>query len=88
LDLALPSLDVGPEAAVARSILLEALQRALDELPVEQRDVFIAHEIDGLSFKEIADQSGVPINTLLGRKRYAVLQLRRRLQPMFDELDL
>jgi RNA polymerase sigma factor (sigma-70 family) len=88
LEFALPALDVGPEAAVARSILLEALQKALDELPAEQRDVFIAHEIDGLSFKEIANESGVPINTLLGRKRYAVLHLRRRLQPMFDELDL
>jgi RNA polymerase sigma factor (sigma-70 family) len=87
LDLALPAPDAGPEAAVARSLLLEALQKAVDELPVEQRDVFIAHEIEGLSFKEIANASGVAINTLLGRKRYAVLQLRRRLQPMFDEFD-
>jgi DNA-directed RNA polymerase specialized sigma24 family protein len=68
--------------------LLEALHKAVDELPVEQREVFIAHEIEGLSFKEIANASGVAINTLLGRKRYAVLQLRRRLQPMFDELDI
>lgn len=88
LDFALPASDVGPEAALARSLLLDALQKALDELPVEQREVFIAHEIDGLSFKEIANETGVAINTLLGRKRYAVLQLRRRLRPMFDELDL
>ena len=88
LDLALPSLDGGPEAAYARSVVLEELQKALDELPAEQRDVFIAHELDGLSFKEIAARSGVALNTLLARKRYAVLHLRTRLRSVYDELGL
>jgi RNA polymerase sigma factor (sigma-70 family) len=88
LDLALPVLDAGPEAVFARSVVLAALQRALDELPPDQRDVFIAHEIEGSSFKDIALQSGVAINTLLARKRYAVLHLRARLQPVYDELDI
>src|SRR5882757_6325775 len=88
LDLALPSLDAGPEAVFARSVMLAALQRALDELPPNQRDVFIAHEIEGSSFKDIASQSGVAINTLLARKRYAVLHLRARLQTVYDELDI
>lgn len=87
LDLALPSLDAGPELALARAALLNALQEALEELPGEQRDVFIAHEIDGISFKEIAQRTGVPMNTLLGRKHYAVLHLRGRLRPLYDELD-
>jgi RNA polymerase sigma factor (sigma-70 family) len=88
LDLALPALDAGPEAAYARSVILEALQQALDELPTDQREVFFAHELEGRSFKDIALRSGVGINTLLARKRYAVLYLRRRLQTVYDELDL
>ncbi|MEB0078308.1 sigma-70 family RNA polymerase sigma factor [Pseudomonas sp. CCI3.2] len=87
LDLALPSMDAGPDAVFARSVVLNALQDALDELPENQRDVFIAHEIAGISFKEIAAQSGVAVNTLLARKRYAVLHLRSRLQTVYDELD-
>lgn len=81
----LPSLDAGPEAEYARSVLLEELEAALDELPDEQREVFIAHEIEGRSFKELADETGVGLNTLLSRKRYAVLHLRRRLQSMYEE---
>jgi len=88
LDVALPALDAGPEAVFARSVVLAALQRALEELPPEQRDVFIAHEIEGSSFKDIALQSGVAVNTLLARKRYAVLYLRTRLQTVYDELDI
>lgn len=88
LDLALPSHDAGPEALYARSLLLKALQEALDELPPEQREVFIAHELEGRSFKDLAAQSGVALNTLLARKRYAVLHLRARLQPVYDELDI
>ena len=81
----LPAPDAGPEAAYARSVLLQELNGALDELPEEQRDVFIAHQIEGRSFKEIADDTGVGLNTLLSRKRYAVLYLRRRLQAIYDE---
>lgn len=88
LDLALPAHDAGPEALYARSLLLKALQEALDELPPNQREVFIAHELEGRSFKELAAQSGVALNTLLARKRYAVLHLRARLQPIYDELDI
>ncbi|KWE60142.1 RNA polymerase sigma factor [Burkholderia sp. MSMB2157WGS] len=88
LDLALPAHDAGPEARYARTLLLKALQDALDELPANQREVFIAHELEGLSFKEMATQSGVTLNTLLARKRYAVLHLRARLQPIYDELDI
>ena len=88
LDLALPSHDAGPEAAYARSVLLAALQHALDELPENQRDIFIAHEIEGRSFKELSAESGVALNTLLARKRYAVLHLRARLQAVYDELDI
>lgn len=87
LDLALPSPDAGPEAQYARRRLLDALQQALNELPENQREVFVAHEIEGLSFKELAEQTGAPVNTLLARKRYAVLQLRSRLQPIYDEFD-
>lgn len=82
----LPSPDDGPEALLARSVLLQELEDALAELPEEQRDVFVAHEIDGRSFKEIAAQTGVNVNTLLSRKRYAVLHLRATLQTAFDEL--
>jgi RNA polymerase sigma factor (sigma-70 family) len=81
----LPSPDAGPEAAYARSVLLDELDAALDELPEDQREVFIAHELMGYSFKEIAAQTGVSVNTLLSRKRYAVLQLRERLQDIYDE---
>ena len=88
LDLMLPATEDGPEAAYAKSVLLAELELALDELPANQRDVFIAHEIDGLSFKEMAAHSGVPVNTLLARKRYAVLSLRRRLQTIYDEFDM
>jgi len=88
LDLALPAHDAGPEAAYARSVLLTALQSALDELPDNQREIFVAHEIEGRSFKELASESGVTLNTLLARKRYAVLHLRARLQTVYDELDI
>lgn len=81
----LPSVDDGPEAAYARNVLLEALEDALEELPPEQRDVFIAHEVTGTSFKELAEQTGVSVNTLLSRKRYAVLYLRKRLQGIRDD---
>jgi RNA polymerase sigma factor (sigma-70 family) len=81
----LPSPDAGPEAAYARSVLLEELDAALEELPVQQRDVFIAHEIDGRSFKQLADETGLNINTLLSRKRYAILHLRRRLQAIYED---
>jgi RNA polymerase sigma factor (sigma-70 family) len=88
LDLALPSPDAGPAAAYARSILLDTLRQALDALPANQREVFVAHELEGIGFKEMAAQTGVSINTLLGRKRYAVLFLRSRLQEAYDALDL
>jgi len=81
----LPSPDAGPEAAYARSVLLDELDAALDELPEDQREVFIAHELMGYSFKELAEQTGVSVNTLLSRKRYAVLQLRERLQAIYYE---
>ncbi len=81
----LPSTAAGPEAEFARGVLLEELDAALNELPPEQREVFVAHEIEGRSFKEIAARSGVGVNTLLSRKRYAVLHLRRRLQAIYDE---
>jgi len=81
----LPSPDAGPEALHARSVLLEALELALRELPSEQREVFVAHEIEGLSFKDIAARTGVSVNTLLSRKRYAVLDLRERLQSIYDD---
>jgi RNA polymerase sigma factor (sigma-70 family) len=87
LDLALPGLDQGPEALYARSIVLEALQRALDELPPQQRDVFIEHELEGSSFKDMALKSGTPLNTLLARKRSAVLHLRSRLRAVYDDLE-
>jgi RNA polymerase sigma factor (sigma-70 family) len=81
----LPSPDAGPEAIYVRNVLLEELELALEELPEEQRDVFLAHEIEGRSFKELSAESGVNINTLLARKRYAVLHLRERLQNIYDE---
>jgi len=81
----LPSPEAGPAAAYARTVLLDELEEALDELPPEQREVFIAHEIDGRSFKEIAEATGVGVNTLLSRKRYAVLHLRKRLRRIYDD---
>jgi RNA polymerase sigma factor (sigma-70 family) len=81
----LPSPDAGPEAAYARSVLLEELEDALDELPEEQREVFVAHELEGRSFKELAAESGLSVNTLLSRKRYAVLHLRERLGEIYEE---
>lgn len=86
VDDLLPSPDAGPEEMYARGVLLEELVSALDELPKEQRDVFVAHEFEGRSFKEMAAASSVSINTLLARKRYAVLHLRKRLQRVYDEL--
>lgn len=81
----LPSPDAGPEALYVRNLLLDELELALDELPEEQRETFVAHEIEGLSFKEIAAETGVSVNTLLSRKRYAVLHLRERLQNIYQE---
>jgi RNA polymerase sigma factor (sigma-70 family) len=81
----LPAADGGPEAAVMRSILLDEIEAALAELPPEQREVFIAQELDGVSFRELAQRSGVSINTLLSRKRYAVRFLRERLQASWDD---
>lgn len=88
LDEVLPSPDAGPEAAYARAVLLEELYAALAELPEEQRAVFIAHELDGHSFKELAAESGVGVNTLLARKRYAVMHLRAKLKDIYDEFNL
>ena len=81
----LPSPDAGPDALYARSVLLDELEFALDELPDEQREVFIGHELEGHSFKQMAAETGVSVNTLLSRKRYAVLHLRERLQSIYDE---
>ena len=81
----LPSPDSGPEAAYAREVLLEELDAALEELPEEQREVFIAHEFEGRSFKELAATTGLSVNTLLSRKHYAVLHLRRRLRAIYGE---
>ena len=81
----LPSADAGPEAAYVRNLLLEELKRALAELPKEQREVFIGQELEGRSFKEISEATGVSINTLLSRKRYALLSLRERLRRVYDE---
>ena len=83
LDL-LPAGDT-PEAAYARDVLLEELDAALGELPAEQREAFVAHELEGLSFKDLAARTGVSVNTLLSRKRYAVLHLRRRLHVIYEE---
>ena len=85
IDDLLPSPDAGPEALFARRLLLDELALAIDELPEDQREVFVAHEVDGRSFKEIAARTGVSVNTLLSRKRYAVLHLRRRLERIYDD---
>ena len=81
----LPSRDAGPEAAYARTVLLAELEDALEELPEEQRDVFLAHEIEGRSFKDLAVETGLSVNTLLSRKHYAVIHLRERLRAVYDE---
>jgi RNA polymerase sigma factor (sigma-70 family) len=81
----LPSPGAGPEALYFRNLVLDELELALDELPDEQREVFVAHELEGRSFKELAEETGVSVNTLLSRKRYAVLHLRERLQSIYDE---
>jgi len=85
LEEMLPSPDAGPEALYARNVLLDELELAIDELPDEQREVFVAHELEGRSFREMADEAGVSVNTLLSRKHYAVLHLRRRLRRIYDE---
>ncbi len=84
----LPSPDAGPDALYARNVLLEALDAALDELPENQREVFVAHEWMGKSFNEIAEETGASVNTLLSRKRYAVLHLRERLQELKEEFGV
>ena len=81
-------LQDGPDRAYWRSTVWSELAEALDELPEEQRAVFVWHELEGHSFKEIAELTGEPINTLLSRKRYAVLALRERLQDLYDELEI
>jgi RNA polymerase sigma factor (sigma-70 family) len=87
LDDLLPSPDAGPDAVYARKVLLDELEAAIGELPPEQREAFVMHELDGRSFKEMAAETGVNLNTLLSRKRYAVLRLRERLQHVYDELE-
>jgi RNA polymerase sigma factor (sigma-70 family) len=86
IDDLVPSPDAGPDELYARQVLLEELTAAIDDLPREQRDVFIGHELEGRSFKDMAAETGVGINTLLSRKHYAVLQLRERLQRAYDDL--
>jgi len=81
----LPSPDAGPEALYLRNALLDELELALEELPDEQREVFVAHELEGRSFRQMAEERGVSVNTMLSRKRYAVLHLRERLQEIYDE---
>jgi len=83
----LPARGGGPEAEYLRNLLLEELKRAIAELPAEQQEIFVAHELEGRSFKELATETGVNVNTLLSRKRYAVLQLRTRLQDIHDEFS-
>ena len=83
----LPSSDAGPEAIYARGVLLDELELAINELPREQREVFVAHELEGRSFKELAVETGLNINTLLARKRYAVLHLRKRLKNIYENVD-
>jgi RNA polymerase sigma factor (sigma-70 family) len=85
LEELLPSLDSGPEAVYARSVLLDEIEEALEEMPEEQRAVFIAHEWEGQSFKDLSEQTGLSVNTLLSRKHYAVLHLRRRLRSIYEE---
>jgi len=81
----LPSPEAGPETAIARAVLSEELASALGELPAEQRDAFLANEVDGKSFRELSAETGVPLNTLLSRKHRAVLHLRERLREIRDD---
>lgn len=83
----LPSADAGPEAIYARSLLLDALEEALEELPQAQREVFVAHELMGQSFKEMSAETGLSVNTLLSRKHYAVTHLRERLQLIYEDFE-
>ena len=83
----LPSAEAGPEAEYARSLLLDALEEAMEELPESQREVFVAYEVMGQSFKEISEETGVSVNTLLSRKRYAVLYLRQKLRSIYEDYD-
>lgn len=85
LDALLPAMEEGPEAVLVRELLLQELERALTQLPPEQREVFIAHELEGASFKDLAARWGVGMNTLLSRKRYAVLRLREQLREVYEE---
>jgi len=85
LEELLPSPDAGPEAQLIRGLLLDEIDSALDDLPEEQREVFVAHELMGYSFNDISAQTGVSVNTLLSRKHYAVLELRKRLRAIYDE---
>ena len=87
LEAVLPSAEAGPEAAYLRSWMVEEIDAALAELPPEQQDVFMAHELEGKSFKKLAAETGVSVNTLLSRKRYAVKHLRKRLQAIYDGLN-
>jgi RNA polymerase sigma factor (sigma-70 family) len=82
----LPSPDAGPEASYERTVMIKELELAIGELPKQQRDVFVAHELEGRSFKQMAAETGVSVNTLLSRKRYAVLHLRKRLQRIYESL--
>ncbi|HKE09423.1 MAG TPA: sigma-70 family RNA polymerase sigma factor, partial [Candidatus Acidoferrum sp.] len=88
LEDVLASPDAWPDEDYARSVLLEELEDALDELPDEQREVFIAHEMEGRSFKELAAESGLAVNTLISRKHYAVIHLRRRLRAVYEDFDV
>ncbi|MGH8170701.1 MAG: RNA polymerase sigma factor [Steroidobacteraceae bacterium] len=85
LERLLPAVEEGPDTALVRQLLLEELERAVQELPPEQREVFVAQELEGASFKELSARWGVGINTLLSRKRYAVLRLRERLGAVYEE---
>lgn len=82
----LPSAEADPEDAYTHNLLLDALEEAIDDLPALQREVFVAHEIDGISFRQLSEETGVSVNTLLSRKHYAVLYLRRRLQSIYEDI--
>ncbi|HEX7158167.1 MAG TPA: sigma-70 family RNA polymerase sigma factor [Edaphobacter sp.] len=83
----LPSADAGPEEAYTHTLLIDALEEAIEELPASQRDVFLAHEVEGISFKQLSAETGVSVNTLLSRKHYAVLHLRQRLQSIYEDIN-
>jgi RNA polymerase sigma factor (sigma-70 family) len=86
LEELLPSAEADPEEAYTRALLIDALEEAVDELPASQREVFVAHEVDGISFKQLSEETGIGVNTLLSRKHYAVLHLRRRLQAIYEDI--